>query len=107
MKQIKLDTSVNGRQPFAQWMDKLKDRTLLNKIHQRLTFMEKGYMPDVKQVSTGIYETRIHSHGGVRIYFYQHGSVIIILLCGGNKATQKKDIAKAIEYTEDFRRRYE
>lgn len=86
-------------------MDKLTDKTLISKIHQRLTLFSKGFLADVKHLENGVFETRIHTGGGVRIYFYMHGTTLIVLLCGGLKRTQQKDIAKALEYANDFKER--
>lgn len=59
--------------------------------------MELGNLGDVKPVGDGISETRISCGSGLRIYFYLQGNVVIILLCGGDKSTQQKDIEIAKE----------
>lgn len=107
MKTIKFYQTTDGKIPFKEWLDSLKDKKLLTKINARLTFLAQGYMPDFDHVGDGVFETRIHTGPGVRIYFYPHKNTFIILLCGGIKKTQKKDILTAITYAKDFRGRYD
>ena len=107
MKQILFYTTLSGKVPFQQWLDGIKQKPLITKIANRIHLLAEGFMPDIDSVGSGVLETRIHTRGGIRIYFYPAKDALIILLCGGNKATQKKDIAKAIEYANDFRGRYE
>ena len=107
MKEIKFYTTLSGKVPFVQWLGGIKDKSLRAKIHHRIHMLEQDFLPDVTYVGDGVLETRIHTGGGVRIYLYPASNDWIVLLCGGLKRTQKKDIAKAIEYANDFRRRYE
>jgi putative addiction module killer protein len=107
MKTIYFYQTADGKTPFKKWLDRLRDKALLRKINERIIGFEKGYLADFASVGNGVMESRIHSHGGIRIYFLAHKDAIIILLQGGNKKTQSRDIAKAQEYAEDFRRRYE
>ena len=106
MKEIKFYATTSGKIPFAEWLEGIKDKSLLAKINHRLNTLSAGFMPDIDHVGEGVLETRIHTGGGVRIYFYPAKNAFIILLCGGLKRTQKKDIEKAIEYANDFRGRY-
>ena len=107
MKTLKFYQTAAGKTPFQDWLENIKDPVLMAKINNRLQFLAQGYMPDFDHVGQGVFETRIHTGGGIRIYFYPHKNTLIILLCGGIKKTQKKDIQKAIEYANDFRGRYE
>lgn len=105
MYKIKIYATKTGKQPFTQWLENMADKQIINKIHQRLTLFSKGFLSDVKHLEDGVFETRIHAGGGIRMYFYMHGNTLIVLLCGGLKRTQRKDIAKALEYAEDFKER--
>ncbi|WP_428045711.1 type II toxin-antitoxin system RelE/ParE family toxin [Candidatus Avelusimicrobium fimicolum] len=107
MKTLKFYETADGKVPFKDWLESVKDKSLQGKINTRLNFLALGYMPDFDHVGEGVFETRIHTGGGVRIYFYPHKNTMVVLLCGGLKKTQKKDIQKAIEYANDFRGRYE
>ena len=85
---------------FDSWLKKLKDSSVKARIASRIYRLENGLMGDVKPVGSGISELRIHLGSGFRIYFKQVGDQIILLLCGGDKSTQQKDINKARELAE-------
>ena len=84
-------------QRFEKWFKSLKDMYAKAKIEVMIRRMELGNLGDVKPVGDGISETRIHYGAGYRLYFYMQGEVMIILLCGGDKSTQQKDIEIAKE----------
>lgn len=80
---------------FRKWERKLKDQKARAMIAARLFRLANGLAGDVAPVGQGISELRIHYGPGYRIYFQQRGDEIIILLCGGDKSTQDRDIEKA------------
>ncbi len=82
---------------FDTWFDKLKDRQAALRIQVRIDRAEQGNFGDVKPVAEGVSEMRIDFGPGYRIYFTQRGLEIVILLAGGNKATQAKDIQTALQ----------
>ena len=82
---------------FDKWLNKLKDRQAKLRILDRIDSMIDGNLGDVKPVGEGVSETRIHYGPGYRLYFCQQGEVVIVLLCGGDKSTQNRDIEKAKE----------
>ena len=82
---------------YSKWVLKLKDNTALLKIDVRLERLKRGNFGDVKSVGDGVSELRIDYGLGYRIYFTQQGNKIILLLCGGDKRTQNKDIKRAKE----------
>ena len=87
---------VNRTSVFDKWLDKLKDRTAKFIITSRIGRIEiDGYLGDYKSVGDNVYELRIDYGCGYRVYFTYNGNEIIILLCGGDKSTQQKDIEKA------------
>lgn len=104
-KEIRNYLKLDGIVPFSEWLDSLRDRRAKAKIKARLDRVEEGNLGDYKSVGDGVFELRIDYGSGYRIYFGQQGSTVIILLCGGDKSTQDKDIAKAKEYWEDYRSR--
>ncbi|WP_337249393.1 type II toxin-antitoxin system RelE/ParE family toxin [Rhodovulum sulfidophilum] len=79
---------------FSKWLRKLKDRTAQARIAIRIARLEAGLMGDAKFFD-GIGELRITYGPGYRVYFVQQGETIIILLCGGDKGSQRRDIEKA------------
>jgi len=94
----------NGKCPFIDWERKL-DKVTRSMIRIRLNRIRLGNLGDSKAISgiRGVYELRIHLGPGYRIYFGKEGDRLIILLCGGNKKTQKGDIQRAKEYWRLYR----
>ncbi len=82
-------------QTFQKWRTRLRDERARALIASRLDRLAYGHAGDVEPVGQGISELRIHYGPGYRIYFQKQGSTIIILLCGGDKSTQAKDIKAA------------
>ena len=82
---------------FRDWLDGLKDRRAKARIQARIDRVELGNFGDVAPVGEGVSELRIFYGPGYRIYFMQRGPVVVILLSGGDKSTQKSDIARAKE----------
>jgi putative addiction module killer protein len=80
---------------FRKWRMRLKDERVRGLIASRLDRLAFGNAGDVKPVGQGVSELRIDHGPGYRIYFLKRGSTIIILLCGGDKSTQAKDIETA------------
>lgn len=82
---------------FAKWFDGLKDTKAKSKIAARIARVEIGLMGDVKAVGGGVSELRIDFGPGYRVYFTKRGQQLIILLVGGDKGSQQRDIGKAKE----------
>jgi putative addiction module killer protein len=80
---------------FNAWLIKLRDRRGVVKIGFRLARLEQGILGDVKPVGDGVSEIRIDHGPGYRLYYVKRGLVIIVLLCGGDKSSQDRDIARA------------
>jgi len=80
---------------FLDWFDALPDRRARAKINSRLLRAEDGNLGDVAAVGDGVSELRIDYGPGYRVYFIQRGSLLIVLLCGGDKSTQRADIKRA------------
>ncbi len=88
---------VYKTEEFGRWFKKLKDRTAKARIQARIDRMEFGHFGDVEPVGEGVSELRLFYGPGYRIYFTQRSSVVVVLLNGGNKGSQKKDIKRAQE----------
>ncbi|KAF1689091.1 type II toxin-antitoxin system RelE/ParE family toxin [Pseudoxanthomonas koreensis] len=80
---------------FRRWRIRLKDERARAAIALRLAHLAYGYVGDAKPVGRGISELRIHYGPGYRVYFQRRGNTIIVLLCGGDKDTQVRDIEVA------------
>lgn len=94
----------DGRVPFETWLKGFKDNRVVQKIETRLERVEVGNFGDYKSLGNGLFELRIDYGAGYRIYFGQKENYIILLLCGGDKSRQTKDIRRAHQYWEDYRR---
>jgi putative addiction module killer protein len=86
--------SIRPLPEFTAWLDGLKDEMLRGVILARIKRLERGLMGDVQPVGEGVSELRIHLGAGWRLYFTQRGTQLIVLLVGGSKRTQKKDIKR-------------
>jgi len=80
---------------FAKWLGSLRDRRAAARIAERLRRLALGNPGDVKPIGDGLSELRIDYGPGYRAYFLQRGPVLIIILCGGDKSDQSRDIARA------------
>jgi putative addiction module killer protein len=87
--------SIRPLPEFTVWIDGLKDETVRGVIVARIKRLELGLMGDVQAIGDGVSELRIHLGAGWRLYFTQRGTQLIVLLAGGSKRTQKKDIKRA------------
>lgn len=103
-KQILYYKSSDGESPFTSWLSSLKDRRAKLKILTRIDRARFGNFGDHKSLGKGLFELRLDYASGFRVYFGRVGDEIVVLLCGGDKKTQSKDIESARMYWEDFRR---
>jgi len=88
---------VRQTETFRAWLDGLRDDNARVRIGIRIQRLERGNPGDVKPVGNGVSEMRIDYGPGYRMYFVQRGKTVVILLCGGDKRSQARDIARAIE----------
>jgi len=91
--------------PFGDWLSKINDKKARAIVRTRLDRVKLGNFGDCKSIGDNVHELRIHYVQGYRIYFGIDGKKIVILLFGGTKKTQRKDILKAKEYWNDYKRR--
>ena len=97
MKDIKVLRLSNGKEPFKEWFDRfdITTRSRIRTYIDRIAF--GGGKKNIKNLGQGVFEIKINFPPGYRIYFGEDGKAIILLLIGGDKSSQKKDIKKAKE----------
>ena len=95
----------DGRVPFDEWLNELHDQIAVARILARLARVRLGNLGDCKSVGEGVSELRVDVGPGYRVYFGQDGPVMVVLLCGGVKKTQVRDIRPARQYWHDFKER--
>ena len=89
--------SIYTTEGFDAWFESLKDKQTARRIQARIDRAEQGNFGDHKAVGEGVSEMRIHHGSGFRVYFTRQGLEIVILLAGGDKSSQSKDIETAHE----------
>lgn len=89
---------------FADWLEGLSDNIAKANILNRLARAKLGNFGDSEPVGEGVSEMRIHTGAGYRVYYVRTGSVVYVLLCGGNKSSQSRDIATAKKLARDFKK---
>ncbi|MEJ1297689.1 MAG: type II toxin-antitoxin system RelE/ParE family toxin [Candidatus Sedimenticola sp. (ex Thyasira tokunagai)] len=98
-------TDEKGNSPYSKWLNGLRDAKAKAKIIIQVDKMELGLFGDIEPIGGGLSEVRIHYGPGYRVYFRREGNQVYLLLCGGDKSTQPKDIKKAKEYWQEHKRR--
>ena len=93
---------TRGNEPFTRWLNRLRDSRSRRRILQRLRRLESGYFGDCKPVGGGVNELRFFFGPGYRIYFGEDGDKIVVLLCGGDKGSQSRDIRQAQVYWKEY-----
>jgi putative addiction module killer protein len=86
---------VRQTEEFALWLASLRDDVAVKRIKQRIARIQIGLFGDSKSVGDGLIELRIDHRPGYRVYFVRRGDILVILLCGGDKGSQSRDIARA------------
>jgi putative addiction module killer protein len=94
-----------GKNLFRQWLHGLRDVRARAKIRVRINRIRLGNFGDAKSVGDGAFELRIPHGPGYRVYLARTGNTLVLLLCGGDKATQVRDIRSAKDYWLDYQRR--
>lgn len=93
---------VRQTETYAAWFANLRDRTARARINIRLRRLSLGNYGDVKPVGGGVSELRIDYGPGYRVYFVQRGQNLVVLLAAGDKDTQSRDIATALELAQEL-----
>lgn len=102
MKEIIFYKTIDNKIPFFDWFFSLKDKTTKQKIYSRLKQVKEGNLGDHKFEKQGVWELRFRN--GTRIYYGLDGNVLVVLLYGGTKRQQQKDITVSVNYWEDYKK---
>ena len=97
--------TADGHDPVQDWMDAVRDMRARVAILRRLERMKVGNFGDRKFCRDGVWELRIDTGPGYRVYYAQAGQTLVLLLCGGDKRSQRSDIERAAAYRQDWERR--
>ena len=103
--EVEIYVAENGKAPFSIWFASLKDSRVRAAIRIRIGRIRLGNFGDCKPVGDGVYELRIAFGPGYRVYYGRKGNRLVILLCGGHKGSQKRDVTKAKQYWVDCGRK--
>jgi putative addiction module killer protein len=103
-RQIQIYQDQRGNEPFIDWISSLT-RSYRARVLARIDRVETGNLGDCKHVGEGVFELRLHFGSGYRVYFGEVGDTIVLLLCGGEKSSQTKDIQQAKAYWKSYTRR--
>jgi len=95
----------DGREPFSDWLNGLRDKVAQARIRIRLRQVQAGNFGDSEPVGEGVIELRVQVGAGYRVYCGRHGKAIVLLLCGGDKGSQVPDIKRAKELWSEWKRR--
>ena len=98
-------TTTTGQKPFKEWLEALRDINGRAKVRVRLDRARLGNLGDHKHVDAGVWELRIDYGPGYRVYFAKDGERLLLLLIGGDKETQPKDIKTAVSYWQNYQER--
>lgn len=94
----------NGRSVFAEWLNSLADIEARAAIRIRLDRAASGNFGDCRPVGDGVWELRVRYGPGYRVYYGEDGLAVVLLLCGGDKRGQRRDITRARRFWADYRR---
>lgn len=103
LKKLIVYVDRRGKEPFVIWLESIRDSIIRARIKNYVRRLEFGHSGDYKSLGKGLFELRLHFGAGYRVYIGNDGETIIILLCGGDKHSQVKDIAQATKYWEDYK----
>jgi putative addiction module killer protein len=93
-----------GKRPFSEWFESLKDQRARAAVDARLIRLRTGNFGLCRSLKNGVWELKIDLGPGFRVYFAQQGETVVVLLCGGDKKTQSRDIELAVKYWEDYKK---
>ena len=101
-RNIEIYRLSNESEPFTDWLDSIRDQKTQGRILKRLERIKNGNFGDYKRLDANIFELRFHYGSGYRIYFSEVNNTTVLILCGGDKSSQKYDIESARDYNCEY-----
>ena len=101
-KKLKIYETSEGTRLYSEWLNKLRDVSAVARIRARIDRIEEGNLGQYKALGTGLFDLKFDFGPGYRISFAVDGDIIILLLSGGDKGSQRRDIEKARKYWTDY-----
>lgn len=102
-RELQFYQTANGREPFTEWFESIRNRETQDRIQKRLDRLALGNLGDCRTVGGGVFELRVHFGAGYRVYFGEVDNTIVLLLCGGDKSSQTQDIERAKNYWREYK----
>lgn len=102
-RNLQIHRTSRGREPFTEWFESIQDTKTRSRIEARLNSIKYGNFGDCQSVGEGVFELRLHFGLGYRIYFGVVDNTIVLLLCGGDKVSQARDIVRAKAYWIEYK----
>ena len=102
-RKIQYYRNQNGRAPFTEWLQSIRDSKTQNRIVRRLDRLTWGNFGECKSVGGGVFELILDFGPGYRIYFGEVSNTVVLLLCGGGKSSQARDIERAKVYWRKYK----
>ena len=103
-RELRVYETPSGTFPFDDWISNLRDAKARARIQIRLDRLEQGNLGDCEPVGEGVHELKMDFGPGYRVYFAEENSKIVLLLIGGDKSSQTRDIKTAIKYWRQYRK---
>ena len=103
LRELQVYQTPNGREPFTEWFESIQNQETQDTIQKLLDRLALGNFGDYRAVGSGIFELRIHFAAGYRVYFREVDNTIVLLLCGGDKSSQARDIERAKNYWLEYK----
>ncbi len=101
-KRVIVYAKESGKEPFSEWLYSLRDVIVRKRILARVSRLQQGNYGDCEPVGEGVSELRLFFSSGYRVYFGEQDNQIVVLLCGGDKGSQSKDIEQAKAYWQEY-----
>jgi putative addiction module killer protein len=101
-KRVIVYAKKSGKEPFTEWLYSLRDVMGRKRILARVSRLQQGHYGDCEPVGEGVSELRLFFGSGYRVYFGEQNNQIVVLLCGGDKGNQDKDIEQAKAYWKEY-----